>query len=61
MKASELHTAKNPDLLASMTAIQRAAKMARQTAIQTETGIVVMRDGKLCKVSAEELKGQEAQ
>ena len=58
MKASELHHAKNPDLIASLIAIKRAAKLARQTAIQTNTAIVVIKNGELCKISAEELKQQ---
>jgi len=59
MKASELQHAKNPDLIASVAAIKRAAILARQTAIQTNTAIVVMKDGVLCRISAEELKQQE--
>ena len=59
MKASELQLAKNPDLIASFVAIKRAAHLARQTAIQTNTAIVVINDGVLCRISAEELKKQE--
>ena len=63
MKASELQLAKNPDLIASFVAIKRAAHLARQTAIQTaiqtNTAIVVIKDGVLCRISAEELKKQE--
>lgn len=59
MKASELQHAKNPDLIASLAAIKRAAQLARQTAIQTNTAIVVMKDGVLRRISAEELKKQE--
>jgi hypothetical protein len=69
MKASELHLAnthcanawgtRNPDLIASVTAIKRAAQLARQTAIQTNTAIVVIKDGMLCRISAEELKQQD--
>lgn len=59
MKASELQLAKNPDLIASVVAIKRAAQLARQTAIQTNTAIVVIKDGVLCRISAEELKQQE--
>ncbi|MBT9100526.1 hypothetical protein KFZ76_22765 [Methylovulum psychrotolerans] len=59
MKASELQNAKNPDLIASLVAIKRAASLARQTAIQTNTAIVVIKDGVLCTISAEELKQQE--
>lgn len=59
MKASELQLAKNPDLIASLVAIKRAAQLARQTAIQTNTAIVVIKDGVLCRISAEDLKQQE--
>lgn len=59
MKASELQYAKNPDLIASVVAIKRAAQLARQTAIQTNTAIVVIKDGVLCRISAEELKQQD--
>ncbi|MEI8207768.1 MAG: hypothetical protein WCG16_01090 [Methylococcales bacterium] len=58
MKATELQRAKNPDLIASVTAIKRAAQLARQTAIQTNTAIVVIKDGVLCRITAEELKQQ---
>jgi hypothetical protein len=59
MKASELNQAKNPDLMASYVALKRAACIARQIAIQTNTAIVVIKDGVLCRISAEELKKQE--
>ena len=59
MKTSELQQAKNPDLIASVAAIKRAAQLARQTAIQTNTAIVIIKDGVLCRISAEELKQQE--
>ncbi len=59
MKASELQYAKNPDLIASVVAIKRAAQLARQTAIQTNTAIVVIKDGVLRRISAEELKQQD--
>ena len=36
--------------------MRRAAEMARKTAIQTGTGIVVSRDGKLVKISAAQLR-----
>jgi len=56
MKRSELSQAKNPKLRASLAAISRAADLARRTAIQTETGIVVVRDGKRLHISAGELR-----
>ena len=41
-----------------MLALQRAAKMARETAIQTGTELIVVEDGKLLRISAEELRSQ---
>jgi hypothetical protein len=34
----------------------RAAEMARQIAIQTNTAIVIVRDGKLVRIPAEQLR-----
>lgn len=56
MTQNDLSKAKNPDLRASMAAMQRAAKMARQTAIQTDTGIIVVRDGKPVRIPAKQLR-----
>ena len=55
MSPQELSKAKNPDLRASLVAMQRAAELARQIALQTNTAIVVVRDGKTVRVTAEEL------
>lgn len=49
---------KDPQLLGSITAMQRAAELARETAIQTNTGIVINRDGKITHISADELRAQ---
>ena len=56
MKPVDISTAKNPDLRASMAAIHRAAALARQTAIQTDTGIVIVQDGRIVHVSAQKLR-----
>lgn len=40
----------------SLAALKRAAQLARQTAIQTNTSIVVVQDGKLIHISADELR-----
>jgi hypothetical protein len=56
MTQRDLSQAKNPDLRASLAAMQRAAEMARQTAIQTDTALVVVQDGKLKRITAEELR-----
>ena len=56
MKTKDISQAKDQDLPASMAALQRAAESARKTAIQTDTAIVVKRDGKLVRISAQELR-----
>ncbi|KKO73384.1 hypothetical protein [Kerstersia gyiorum] len=61
MSHADISTAKNPDLRASMAALQRAAEAARQLAIQTNTAIVLVEQGKLVKVSAEQLRRQTRQ
>jgi len=55
----ELSKAKNPDLRASLAAMRRAAEMARSTAIQTNTEIVIVKDGKPVRVTAEELRKEQ--
>lgn len=60
MTQADLARAKDPDLRASMAAMRRAAAMARETAIQTDTGIVIARDGKPVVISAEELRVRRA-
>ncbi len=65
MKTRDISEAKDMDLRASMAALQRAAESARKTAIQTDTGIVIQRDGKLVRIPANELRkttasGEEA-
>ena len=49
---------KDPQLLGSISAMLRAAELARETAIQTNTGIVISRDGKITHISADELRAQ---
>lgn len=56
MTQQELGKAKNPDLRASLAALQRAAELARQAAVQTNTAIVVVQDGKLVRIPAEQLR-----
>ena len=41
-------------------ALKRAAQRARDVAIQTNTGIVVMVDCKIVRISAEELRSERA-
>ena len=56
LSTRDISEAKNPVLRGSMVAMRRAAEMARQTAIQTGTGIVVSRDGKPVHIPAAQLR-----
>lgn len=56
MPQKDISQAKNPDLRASLAALQRAAELARQTALQTDTAIVVVREGKRMRITAEQLR-----
>jgi len=59
VKAIDVSKAKDPDIRNSLPAMQRAAELARQIAIATNTAIIVMRDGKRVRISADELRQQE--
>ena len=59
MTAKDISKAKNPDQRASLVAMRRAAAMARDIAIQTNTGIVVVKDGKPVIVTAEDLRKEQ--
>jgi hypothetical protein len=61
MNQHDIANAQDPDLRASLTAMQRAALLARQTAIQTGTSIVIIQDGQLVHISAEELSSTQSQ
>ncbi len=60
MTQADLSQAKNPKLRGSLAAMRRAAAMARKVAIQTDTGIVIVRDGKPVRISAAELREASA-
>ncbi len=55
MKTKDISKAKDPDVRASLAALQRASLLARKTAIQTGTNIVVVKNGRMLRISAEEL------
>ena len=59
--AKDIAQARNPDLRASMAAMRRAAQLASQIAIQTNTGIVMVRDGQCVRISAQELREADAE
>ena len=56
---NDISHAKDPDLRNALAALRRASLMARKIAIQTGTNIVVIRDGKMVRISADELRRQE--
>jgi peroxiredoxin len=56
MNPDSLLKAKNPLLAASFEALKRAAKIAREVAIQTNTSIVISEEGRIVHLSAEQLK-----
>lgn len=56
MTQQELIKAKNPDLRGSLAAMQRAAELARQIAIKTNTAIIMVQDGHPVRITADELR-----
>ncbi|MDP3010951.1 MAG: hypothetical protein Q8N30_18035 [Methylococcales bacterium] len=56
MKLQDISQAKDPDLRASFVTMQRAAELAKQIAIQTDTSIVTVQDGQIVHISAQELR-----
>jgi hypothetical protein len=60
MNTPDLANAKDPDLRAALVALRRAAKLARQTAIQTRTHLVIVEGGRLRRIPAVELQRQQA-
>jgi hypothetical protein len=60
VNAKDIAKAKDPDVRASLGALKRASLLARQTAIQTGTELVIMKDGKMHWITAEELRLQAA-
>ena len=56
MTMKSIQEAKDPDLRASVAAMNRAAEAARQTAIQTGTDLIIMKNGKLTRIPADALR-----
>ena len=56
MKINDIRLSKDPDLAGSFDAILRAGQSAIDLAIQTNTQIVTLVDGKIVYRSAEQLK-----
>ena len=59
MSRADISQAKDPALRGSLSAMRRAALLARKTAIQTDTEIVQVRDGKLVRIAAAELRASK--
>ena len=56
MTKEQISQAKDKDLPASLIAMHRAARMARELAVRTNTAIVIMQDGKIVRITADELR-----
>lgn len=56
MTRHDISQAKDKDLPASLIAIRRAARAAQEIAVRTNTAIVVERDKKPVRITAEELR-----
>jgi hypothetical protein len=60
VNARDISDAKDPDLRASVAAMQRAAELARKIAIQTDTHLVIVENGKIMRIPASELRAQSS-
>ena len=60
MTMKDISEANDPDLRNSMTAMRRAAELARETAIRTDTDLIVVRDGRLVRIPAQVLREARA-
>jgi hypothetical protein len=59
MTQQELSKAKDPDLIASLSAMKRAADTARKIAMQTSTAIVIVKNQRVVRVTHDELRYQD--
>jgi hypothetical protein len=58
MRTNDITKAKDPILRGSLNALLRSAATARKVAIQTNTDLVIVKDGLLLRIPAEELRQQ---
>jgi hypothetical protein len=56
MKTNDITKAKDPALRGSLNALRRSADAARKVAIQTDTNLIVVKDGKLTRIPAQALR-----
>ncbi|MBP6379852.1 MAG: hypothetical protein KA312_05485 [Sphingorhabdus sp.] len=57
MSRADISQAKSPILRGSLPAMRRAALLARKTAIQTDTEIILVERGKPVRIPAAQLRG----
>ncbi len=60
MKAKDIANISDDDVQGSIKAMQRAALEARKIAMQTNTAIIIMKNGKMVRITADELRQQLA-
>ncbi len=58
MKTNDITKATDPTMRDALNALRRAAVAARKIAIQTDTHLVIVKDGQLRRLSADELRKQ---
>ncbi len=58
MNRRDISTSSDPDMAATPAAMLAAVRMAEDLAIRTNTAIVVTIDGKLVRITAEELRAK---
>ena len=58
MTQQELNTAKDKDLITSLAAMKRAAALARKQAVDTDTAIVLQKQQKIVRLTAEEIRNE---
>jgi hypothetical protein len=56
MTSDQISQAKDKDLPASLIAIQRAARTAREIAVRTGTDIIIQRGQQIIRITADELR-----
>lgn len=59
LSTKDITQAKDPILAASLAALERAAELARQTAMQTNTAIVLVQAGHIVRIPAEALRQRD--
>ena len=58
MNSKDISNAKDPDLRASHEALRRASELARKTAIQTGTDLIIVQNGKTVRIPPAVLREQ---